>query len=107
MGPAGDRRPPEVHAEAADPSEGRRPQGFARRARERLVRFWDSSAVVPLVLAEAATNRVRGWLREDPGVGAWTFTRVEVLSALARRRRTDPTVGRQLARARRELLDRR
>ncbi|PYO50887.1 MAG: PIN domain-containing protein [Candidatus Rokuibacteriota bacterium] len=105
MGPAGDRRPPEVHAEAADPSEGQRPQGFARRARERLVRFWDSSAVVPLVLAEVATNRVRGWLREDPGVVVWTFTRVEVLSALARRRRTDPSVGRQLSTARREFLD--
>jgi len=69
------------------------------------VRFWDSSAVVPLVLAETATNRVRGWLREDPGVVVWTFTRVEVLSALARRRRTDPSVGRQLSTARREFLD--
>ena len=69
------------------------------------MRFWDSSAVVPLVLAEVATNRVRGWLREDPGVVVWTFTRVEVLSALARRRRTDPSVGRQLSTARREFLD--
>jgi uncharacterized protein len=70
-----------------------------------VVRFWDSSAIVPLVLAEPATTRVRGWLREDPTVAIWTFTRVKVLSALARRRRAEPTMRRQIAMARRELLD--
>jgi predicted nucleic acid-binding protein len=70
-----------------------------------MVRFWDSSAIVPLMLAEPATTRVRRWLREDPTVAIWTFTRVEVLSALARRRRAAPAMRRQIATARREFLE--
>ena len=70
-----------------------------------MVRFWDSSALVPLVLAEPTTTRVRSWLREDPTVAVWTFTRLEVLSALARRRRATPGMRRQIAAARREFLD--
>jgi len=68
------------------------------------VRFWDSSALVPLFVAEAATNRVERWLRADPEVVAWTLTRLEILSALARRRRDEPRHARHLAAARRELL---
>jgi len=70
-----------------------------------VVRFWDSSAIVPLVLVEPATTRVRAWLREDATVAIWTFTRVEVLSALARRRRAEPRMRRQIAAARREFLE--
>ena|SRR5919204_6526869 len=70
-----------------------------------MVRFWDSSAIVPLVVQESATTRVRGWLREDATVAIWTFTRVEVLSALARRRRAVPAMRRQLVTARRDFLE--
>ena len=68
------------------------------------MRFWDTSAVLPLVVAEAQTGRAERWLREDPGVVVWTLTRVELLSALARRRRQEAGAGRRLLAARREIL---
>lgn len=68
------------------------------------MRFWDASALVPLVVAERASSSVERWLRADPEVVVWTLTRVELLSALARRRRAEPAVSRQLLRARREVL---
>jgi predicted nucleic acid-binding protein len=68
------------------------------------VRFWDASALVPLVIAERQTAHVEQWLRADPAVVVWTLTRVEVLSALARRRRAEPAASRKLLRARQEIL---
>lgn len=68
------------------------------------MRFWDSSALIPLVLAERSTTRVKRWLREDPDVIVWALTRVELLSALARRRREEPESAPQLLAARRDLL---
>ncbi len=68
------------------------------------MRFWDSSALIPLVLAERSTTRVKRWLREDPDVIVWALTRVELLSALARRRREEPESTPQLLAARRDLL---
>jgi uncharacterized protein len=51
------------------------------------VRFWDSSAVVPLLVREANTERVGALVAEDPEmIVAWTTT-VECASALARLRR--------------------
>jgi uncharacterized protein len=69
------------------------------------VRFWDTSALVPLLLAEPLSLRAKSWLREDPNVIVWTLIRVEILSALARRRRSEPRAARHLAAARRELLE--
>jgi hypothetical protein len=69
-----------------------------------VVRFWDTSALLPLVVAERETARAERWLREDAGVLVWTLTRVELLSALARRRRQEPGAARRLLAARRELL---
>ncbi len=68
------------------------------------MRFWDTSALIPIVVAERATSRVERWLREDPDVVVWTLTRVELLSALARRRRNEPGAARFLLAARREIL---
>lgn len=68
------------------------------------MRFWDTSALLPLVVAEPETARAERWLREDPGVVVWTLSRVELLSALARRRRNEPTAARRLAAARRDVL---
>jgi predicted nucleic acid-binding protein len=48
------------------------------------VRFWDSSAVVPLVVRQPASPEVERWLAEDGVVVAWTLTAVEVISALRR-----------------------
>jgi uncharacterized protein len=68
------------------------------------VRFWDTSALLPLFVSEPASRRVRTWLRKDPVVIVWTLTRVEILSALARREREEPEAARVLLRARRQVL---
>jgi predicted nucleic acid-binding protein len=48
------------------------------------VRFWDSSALVPFLVHEAATDAVRALLHSDPVIAvAWT-TVVECGSAVAR-----------------------
>jgi len=51
------------------------------------MRFWDSSAIVPLVCAEAASTVCRSWLRADPVALVWAFAATEVVSALSRKRR--------------------
>jgi predicted nucleic acid-binding protein len=51
------------------------------------VRFWDSSALVPLIAMETASARVQDLYRKDPQVLAWAFTEIEMLSALCRRHR--------------------
>jgi hypothetical protein len=51
------------------------------------VRFWDTSALVPLLVAEAATGAATALYRADPVLAvAWT-TPVECASALARAER--------------------
>ncbi|MBI1847660.1 MAG: type II toxin-antitoxin system VapC family toxin [Candidatus Rokubacteria bacterium] len=69
------------------------------------MRFWDTSALVAIVVSEAATSRVRRWMAEDGVVVVWTLTRVEILSALARRRRAAPRAAARYLVARRELMD--
>lgn len=51
------------------------------------MRFWDASAVVPLLLEQPASPRSRALLDEDPEVVIWWTTPVECASALARLRR--------------------
>ena len=68
------------------------------------MRFWDTSALVPLVIAEKGSARSKVWLREDSEVMVWTLTRVELLSALTRRRREKPESSAALLVARRDFL---
>jgi len=68
------------------------------------VRFWDTSALIPTILAEPMTPRARRWITEDGNVAVWTYTRIELLSVLARRRRQRRAAPDILAAARRELL---
>ena len=49
--------------------------------------FWDSSALVPIILDEPATNAVRRLLEADHSMIVWWATPVECLSAIARRER--------------------
>jgi uncharacterized protein len=49
------------------------------------VNFWDTSAIVPLVLEEPSTPTADTLFEDDPDVLAWWTTRAELLSALARR----------------------
>jgi predicted nucleic acid-binding protein len=69
------------------------------------VRFWDSSALVPLLVVERGTSVAARWLREDPRVVVWTLARVELLSALARRRRIDASYAPAIAAARRDVFE--
>jgi predicted nucleic acid-binding protein len=48
------------------------------------VRFWDSSAVVPLLVVQAASALTDRWLGDDRGVAVWTLTPVELASSLWR-----------------------
>ena len=68
------------------------------------MRFWDASALVPLLIVERGTPLAARWLRQDPDVVVWTLTRVELLSALARQRRDDHRDEAALTAARRDLL---
>lgn len=68
------------------------------------MRFWDTSAVVPLCLLEPETSRVRALAEADPALVVWWGTRTECVSAVVRRQREGrlgPTVA---ERARRALL---
>lgn len=69
-----------------------------------MVRFWDTSAIIPLWLAEHGSARARAWHRNDPDVIVWTLTRVEVFSALARRRREAPAAASRLLSIRRDFI---
>ena len=51
------------------------------------MRFWDSSAVVPLILEQPRSARSRELLDEDPDVVIWWGTPLECASAFARLRR--------------------
>ncbi len=48
------------------------------------MRYWDSSALLPLVIREGGTDAVLAQLREDPAIVTWWGTRVECVSAVAR-----------------------
>jgi uncharacterized protein with PIN domain len=69
------------------------------------VRFWDASALVPLFQLESQTPRVRDLLFDDPDVVVWALTRVELMSAIARRRRAEPRSGENWLTVRQEILD--
>jgi len=49
------------------------------------VRFWDSSALVPLLAEEASSLAMRRLFEDDREVLVWWAARVECASALARR----------------------
>jgi predicted nucleic acid-binding protein len=51
------------------------------------MRFWDSSAVVPLCLTEPTSKQIQKILRQDEDIVVWWATRIECLSAFERRRR--------------------
>ncbi len=68
------------------------------------MRFWDASAIVPLLVDETASDAARALYDTDPGITVWWATDVECVSAIARRERlgTDPE---QAAESLRRLSD--
>ena len=51
------------------------------------MRFWDTSAILPLVSREPLSDEMRRLLEEDVGMVVWWATRVECVSAISRRAR--------------------
>lgn len=51
------------------------------------MRFWDTSAIVPLGLRQPLSARVRTLLDDDDDIAVWWGTAVECVSAVARLRR--------------------
>jgi hypothetical protein len=49
------------------------------------MKFWDSSAILPLLVSEPASFSVEALAREDAVLVVWWSTRVECCSGLARR----------------------
>ena len=48
------------------------------------MRFWDSSALIPLVVRQPASPRVDLWFAEGFSLAIWTLTSTEIASALWR-----------------------
>lgn len=48
------------------------------------MRYWDSSAILPLLVQESTTSAMDALVREDPAMITWWGTSVECVSALAR-----------------------
>ena len=66
------------------------------------MRYWDASALVPLIVSEPGSRLARSWLQEDDHIVTWAWTRTEITSAIERRAR-----GGALTRGqRRTVLDR-
>lgn len=63
------------------------------------MRFWDSSAVVSLVVDEPDSGFCRRLWSTESHAYVWILTRTEVVSALQRRRRLGELDGETLARA--------
>ncbi len=51
------------------------------------MKFWDSSAIVPLCFREGASDAMRHIVRSDEDMVVWWATRIECISAMSRRRR--------------------
>jgi len=51
------------------------------------MKFWDSSAVIPLLVPETMSASIQRLFEEDPTIVAWWATEIECTSAIARRQR--------------------
>src|SRR5687768_5805726 len=53
------------------------------------MRYWDSSALIPLWVNEPSTPRIASLLQEDDEIATWWGTRIECFAALWRIGRID------------------
>jgi predicted nucleic acid-binding protein len=51
------------------------------------MKFWDSSAVIPLLVPEMQSGSIQKLFESDPVIVAWWATDIECTSAIARRQR--------------------
>ena len=63
------------------------------------MKFWDASAVIPLLVDEPARERVLAILAADADMLAWWGTTVEIASAFARREREQRLSAEQVEQA--------
>lgn len=68
------------------------------------MRFWDSSAIVPLLVGEESTEAMRSIANDDPTMLVWWATPVECASAIARLER-DGALAATATRAALQRLD--
>ena len=69
------------------------------------MKFWDTSALVPLVIDEPVTPQMRALLRRDRNVIVWMLTSVELLSTLGRLGRLSTGLADLLPGVRIEAMD--
>lgn len=70
--------------------------------------FWDSSALVPLIVAQPSSGLVDRWLDADRAIAVWRLTPVEIASAIQRLCRDgaiDETGAAEAERRTMELVD--
>jgi predicted nucleic acid-binding protein len=67
------------------------------------LRFWDSSALVPILVVQAVSPRILALYKKDPEVVVWWAARVECESAVVRLERQDMLPPKEAAIARRRL----
>lgn len=51
------------------------------------MRYWEASALVPLIIAETKSGWARDRFSEDDQIITWAWTRTEIVSAIERRTR--------------------
>ena len=63
------------------------------------MRFWDSSAIVPLIVTETSTEGLLASAMQDPVMCVWWATEIECVSALCRLEREAALTDRAIAAA--------
>ncbi|HET6280139.1 MAG TPA: type II toxin-antitoxin system VapC family toxin [Polyangia bacterium] len=64
-----------------------------------MVRFWDTSALIPLVVEEGRSSACRRLFRDKADLVVWALTRTEMTSAVWRRAREGDLASGQVPRA--------
>ncbi len=67
------------------------------------MKFWDSSAIVPLLINEENTEYCIEAAADDPRMLVWCLSRVEVVSALCRRAREGQIGAEEFEKAKKRL----
>ena len=69
------------------------------------MKFWDSSAVLPLIVEEASSDAMRKLFTKEDHLILWWGTEIECVAALARKEREGRLTSVQISCARRELKE--
>ena len=63
------------------------------------MKFWDASAIVPLLIAEPSTRRLQALAAADPAMLVWWGSAIECVSALSRLERDGALNAQAMSRA--------